>query len=328
MDNQTFIHLAYTIVLGLSGLAVGSFLNVVIYRAPLGLSLMQPPSTCPSCGNLIAWYDNVPLLGWLVLRGKCRRCHAPISARYPLVELATGVLWAAEGWRLAGLAGGFYANVFTGLLELAFLSGLVVTVLVDWDHRIILDEVSLGGLAAALLASPFLPGMHHAATAADYRAFSPELFLLFGAWPAWARSLAASGIGAAAGLAFSLLLYWFGNAAFRKQIEAARLEDPEVDSALGLGDVKLMAFFGAWLGWRAVLVTFLAASISGALIGVVLKLASGTPNDKTGLDAWRERWRSGNSVMPFGPFLCFGAYLAFVLGETLTGALGWTGLAN
>lgn len=317
------LHLIYAITLFITGLGVGSFLNVVVYRVPLGLSLLSPPSFCPRCGHPLAARDNVPLLGWLLLRGKCRYCRAPISWRYPAVELATGLLWAMEGWRLAGLRGGHYTDVCLGLLELVFLSSLVVTVLVDWDHRIILDEISLGGMFAALLASPLLPVLHHAESVGSFSIASPELAALFGDWPAWGRSAGAASVGAIAGLGFSLLIYWFGNAAFRKQIEAAKAEDPEIDSALGLGDVKLMGFYGAWLGWRAVPLIFFIASLTGAGIGGVMKIRSGNPGGRRGLAGLANRWRTGHSVVPFGPFLALGAAVVFAFETSIGHWLGW-----
>lgn len=316
------LHLVYAGVLGLLGLAAGSFLNVVVYRLPIGMSLIDPPSSCPSCGHRIAPGDNIPLYGWLVLGGRCRHCRNAISWRYPAVELATGILWACVGWRLAGMDRGFYADIFSGLVELAFVSGLVVTFLVDWDHRIILDEVSLGGLVVAIVASSLIPAMQHAETREQFFSRYPELFLLFGHWPAWARGLCSSLVGAAVGLGFSLLFYAAGNWLFRQRIEEAKKEDPDIDSALGLGDVKLMAFYGAFLGWRAVLVIFLIASVFGSLYGIAAKLHSGDPGGQKGFAGFANRWQTGDSVLPFGPFLVIGAGAVFFFGDWLAKAAG------
>lgn len=311
----------YAAMLFAAGLAVGSFLNVVICRLPFGLSLSHPPSSCPKCGARIMARDNIPVLGWLLLAGKCRRCAAPISWRYPAVELATGLLWAAEGWRLAGMAGGYWANVFTGLLELAFIAAMIVTVLVDWDHRIILDEISLGGLGVALAASALIPSLHRAASAAAFDEYHPILALWLGGWPAWSRGLAVSLIGAATGLAFSLGIYFLGNAMFRRRIAEARRHDPEVDSALGMGDVKLMACLGAFLGWEAVWFVFFAASVLGAAAGTIMKLRSGNPGGAMGWAGWRNRWASGDSVIPFGPFLAAAALVFLFFGQFILDAL-------
>lgn len=320
LENAVLLHWLYAGVLFVMGLAMGSFLNVVAYRAPLEISLLEPPSSCPSCGKRIWARDNLPLLGWLRLGGKCRFCRAPISMRYPLVELAAGLLWAAVGWRVAGMQFGYWSNVLVGLAELAFVSAMLVTFLVDMDFLIILDEISLGGTAAAILASALLSPLHHAETPAAFAAFYPLLGDWLGDSPAWLSGLAASLIGLAAGLAFSLFIYYVGNWAFKKQIEAAQQDDPEIDSALGLGDVKLMALFGAFLGWRAVVFIFPAGSIIGAMAGSAMKIASGDPEGKKGLAGLRARWRNGDSVLPFGPFLVVGALLYLFVGESLIAA--------
>lgn len=317
VENLAMLHWVYVGILFIFGLAMGSFLNVVAYRVPMGVSIISPPSACPSCGKHIAVYDNVPLLGWLMLGGKCRNCRTPISIRYPLVELATGILWALVGWRLANLRLGYYQDVVIGLLELAFVSAMVVTFLVDLDFRIILDEISLGGLVVALAASVFLPVLHHADSVVGFAQRHRILAGLVGEYPAWVRGLSASLVGAAVGLALSLAVYFLGNLAFRKQIEAARQEDPDVDSALGIGDVKLMAFFGAFLGWQSVLVSFAGGSLIGSVVGTAARLASGDPGGKKGLAGLGNRWNTGDSVFPFGPFLVTGALLYFFLGDDI-----------
>jgi leader peptidase (prepilin peptidase)/N-methyltransferase len=301
----------YVGVLLLVGAAMGSFLNVVIYRAPLGKSLLYPPSSCPRCGVRIRARDNIPILGWLLLGGRCRACRRPISLRYPAVELVAALVWAAEGWRLAGLDRGFWPDVLTGLAELAFLSALIVTFLVDWDHLIILDEISLGGLAGSLATAALVPALHQADSPAAFESSHPLMTAWLSGAPAWGRALAASLAGALTGLTLSLSIYFLGNIAFRRQIEAARREDPEVDSALGLGDVKLMAFFGAFLGWRAVPFIFLAASLFGAFAGSAMKMLSGQTGGQKGWAGLANRWRTGGSVIPFGPFLAAGAIIAF-----------------
>jgi leader peptidase (prepilin peptidase)/N-methyltransferase len=127
----------------LVGLAFGSFLNVCILRLPHDRSLVRPPSSCPACGARIAWYDNIPLLSWLVLGGRCRRCRAPISVQYPLIELAVGLLWAG-----AALAWGFTVHALAGAVFGTILLGIAVT---DARHYLIPDEFTWGGLALGLL---------------------------------------------------------------------------------------------------------------------------------------------------------------------------------
>lgn len=317
MDPQVTVQWLYVGVLFAMGALVGSFLNVVVYRMPLGMSLVSPPSSCPSCGAGIAARDNVPILGWLLLGGKCRRCGLPISVRYPLVEFITAVLWALEGWRLAGMHRGYWGNVFTGALELAFISAMIVTFLIDWDYRIILDEVSLGGLLTALWSSPFLPALHHAENKFVFQFYNPILAAVMPETAPWTRSLASSMFGAVVGLAFSLIIYHGGNVLFREQIESAKEEDPDVDSALGMGDVKLMTFFGAFLGWQAVFFIFLVGSVLASVYGTVMKLYSGDPGDASGVKGLAMRWETGDSVLAFGPFLAVAALVFLFLGDYL-----------
>lgn len=146
------------LVLFTFGCMVGSFLNVCIYRMPLDLSVVSPPSHCPHCKYSIPFYLNIPLLTWLSLRGRCKNCGAPISPRYFIVELLTGLTflacWLAFGPQSPALA----------LVYCLFLSGLIVATFIDFEHFIIPDEITLGGTAAGFVISFFLPGLHHART--------------------------------------------------------------------------------------------------------------------------------------------------------------------
>jgi leader peptidase (prepilin peptidase)/N-methyltransferase len=130
------------------GLVVGSFLNVVVHRVPLGESIVRPRSRCPGCGAAIAARDNVPVLSFLWLRGRCRHCEMSISWRYPAFELATGVVFAAIAWR--------YGASLETLFWMAFAAALLAVAAIDFEHQIIPDEISLGGLAAGLVAWPAL----------------------------------------------------------------------------------------------------------------------------------------------------------------------------
>src|SRR5438874_9482050 len=137
------------------GCMVGSFLNVCIHRLPLGQSVVSPPSHCPHCKYSIPWFLNIPLFTWLYLRGKCRNCGAPISGRYFSVELLSGIMflscWLAFGHRSALLA----------LIYAVFLAGLIVATFIDFEHFIIPDEITLGGMLAGLLLSVLVPILHH-----------------------------------------------------------------------------------------------------------------------------------------------------------------------
>ncbi|MFO1475860.1 MAG: prepilin peptidase [Verrucomicrobiota bacterium] len=144
----------WSVVFFVFGTIVGSFLNVCIHRMPLGESIISPPSHCPHCRYSIPWYLNIPIVTWLWLRGKCRNCGAPISPRYFLVELLTGLLflgaWLAHGHHSAWIA----------IVDSAVLAGLVVATFIDFEHFIIPDEITLGGIVAGILISFALPVLH------------------------------------------------------------------------------------------------------------------------------------------------------------------------
>jgi leader peptidase (prepilin peptidase)/N-methyltransferase len=148
----------WSLVFFVFGSIVGSFLNVCIYRLPLGQSIVTPPSHCPHCQYTIPWYLNIPLVTWLYLRGKCRNCGAPISTRYLLVELLSALAfmscWLAYGRQSAGLA----------LVYALFLAGLIIATFIDFEHFIIPDEITVGGAAAGFACSFFFPALHGQAT--------------------------------------------------------------------------------------------------------------------------------------------------------------------
>jgi leader peptidase (prepilin peptidase)/N-methyltransferase len=204
----------------LLGLVVGSFANVCVYRLPRRQSIVSPPSRCPACGALIRARDNVPVLSWLLLRGRCRSCRAPISPRYPAVEAANGLLWLA----LAVLRGP-RAQTFVAM---ALVTALLVLSLIDLDHQLLPDAITLPGIAAGLAAS-FLPGS--------------------AVRPLGALLAAAGG--------------WLAFAAVAKAYQ--RLRGVE---GLGQGDWKMAAMLGAFLGWPPMLLTVLLASVAGTLVGL------------------------------------------------------------
>ncbi|HTV40194.1 MAG TPA: prepilin peptidase [Candidatus Sulfotelmatobacter sp.] len=143
------------------GCIVGSFLNVCIYRMPRGLSLVSPPSHCPHCKYSIPWYLNIPLVTWLVLRGRCKNCGAPISPRYFIVELLTGAAFLGC-WLRFGNVDHPLPSIPLALVYAAFLAGLIVATFIDFEHLIIPDEITFGGIAVGLLVSFLLPQMHDA----------------------------------------------------------------------------------------------------------------------------------------------------------------------
>jgi leader peptidase (prepilin peptidase)/N-methyltransferase len=221
------------VLLGLVGLVVGSFLNVVIYRVPLRRSVVRPRSSCPACGAAIAWYHNVPVVSWLVLGGKCAACHAPIAARYPFVEAANAALWLAAGWR--------YGITPETLVLLPFLSAMLALFFTDWDHKLLPDRITLPLLVLGLASAPWNARLDLARLAVGPGTAGPRL----------ATALA----GAAAGFGALFLVGWLWQVLFRRE-------------ALGGGDLKLMAAVGAYLGLPGVVVTIFGGSLVGTLVAL------------------------------------------------------------
>ena len=220
----------------LFGAAVGSFLNVVIYRVPAGLSLLHPPSRCPTCHTQLKPHDNVPVLGWLWLKGRCRYCRTPISPRYPLIEAFTGALFLATFW-LFGLG---WVTVGYWLL----LSWLVALAFIDIDTLTLPNGLTQSGLVLGLVVKCALP-------------------LLQGdPWPSPVQSLLGGILGAVLGIWICDLITLFASAALGQ-------------TAMGGGDAKLAAMLGAWLGWQGVLLSGFLACVVGAVVGggaIALKL--------------------------------------------------------
>lgn len=299
-------------VLGLLGLAVGSFLNVVVHRLPLmmerqwwgdvasqladqpsfkrlfpklaadvrhrpaelsqaldselqalpALGLARPRSRCPACGHGIRWYENLPVVSWLALRGKCSACGTAIAKRYPLVEVATGLLFSALAWRLG-------AQPAT-LLWCGATAALLALALIDWDTTLLPDALTQPLLWAGLVCAAL--------------GWLPGLTLPQALW------------GAVVGYLSLWSVYWLFKLVTGKE-------------GMGYGDFKLLAALGAWLGWQAILPIVLMASVIGAIVGLGMK-ASGS-------------LREGRYV-PFGPFLAGGGLVVMLVGvPTATGWLGW-----
>ncbi len=234
------------LVYALFGLVIGSFLNVCIYRIPLGKSIVYPNSSCPHCGTPIRFYDNVPVLSYLILRGKCRSCGKPISMQYPFVELLSGFAfyccWSVWQWT---------SPTFVNSL---FLSMVIVLIFTDYHHRILPNKLTLPGTAAGILLSSFQAPVLYT------DAISLKAASLFGFKYAhlvlpWVGSI----LGALAGGGF-LFIVAFVYEKLRKR------------QGLGMGDVKMMAMVGAFLGWRLALLTIFAGSLIGTVIGIGLIL--------------------------------------------------------
>lgn len=218
-----------TAVAGLFGLIVGSFLNVCSLRWPQDQSVVSPPSHCPRCQEPVRWFDNVPVLSWLLLRGRCRSCGEPISIQYPLVELSSGLMWAGVFW-----AYGATWEAGRGAVFLTMLFGIALS---DARFFIIPDEFSIGGAALGVLLS-FLPG------GID-----------------WSRAL----IGGATGYAVLWLVAVAGTWVI-KRLFPGRLEEAGVEQAMGGGDVKMMMMVGTFVGVWGVVETLFLGSVLALLV--------------------------------------------------------------
>jgi leader peptidase (prepilin peptidase)/N-methyltransferase len=253
----------------LLGLLIGSFLNVCIYRMPRDLSIVRPRSFCPACEKPIAWFDNVPLASYLMLAGRCRKCRARIPLRYPIVELLTGILFAVS---VAGLGVGLPA-----LKWCLYGALMVVLAFADLEQRILPDEFTLGGAVVGIVLSAWVP----------VQAGYVQLFLATRYSDRW-LSMGESVLGAVAASG----MLWAVGAAY----SALRHKD-----GLGLGDVKMLAAVGAFMGLQGALATLVFGSILGSLIGLVyIKVA---------------KKDAASYELPFGTFLGFtGLAIGFLSG--------------
>jgi leader peptidase (prepilin peptidase) / N-methyltransferase len=235
------------------GACLGSFGNVVIARYPAGESVVRPRSRCPKCKQPIKAHDNIPILSWLMLRGRCRNCEKSISPRYPAVELICGILFAALYLKL---------GLTVTLAEcLIFGWGVVIASFIDLDHRILPDVLTLSGIVVGLLGALVNPD----------RGFAEAL------------------IGVLAGGGF-LWLVAYVYSVIRKE------------EGMGGGDIKLLGWIGAVLGWKSVIFTVLVSCLSGSLVGGIY-----AATQKSGM----------KTAIPFGPFLALAAVLYIFIGESV-----------
>ncbi|MEP7214035.1 MAG: prepilin peptidase [Acidobacteriota bacterium] len=261
------------------GAVVGSFLNVVIHRVPNEESIVFPNSACPNCKSPIKPYDNIPLLSWLILRGKCRKCGEPISARYPAVELLTALLFLAVYFGI-----GFNPFLPVGLI---FVSAMVALIFIDAGHMILPNVITYPLLVFALIVRVAFPLLSWSEYLPDHVA-APFAFL--DSYPAWAISLFGSLLGAAAG----------GGSLWAVGELWKRLRGVE---AMGLGDVKMMLGVGVLLGWRLTLLSIFLAAFSGSIVGVIIIA--------------RQKGKDMQAQIPFGIFLGIGSIAALLYGDRL-----------
>jgi leader peptidase (prepilin peptidase)/N-methyltransferase len=256
--------LYFAIMLFCFGAVVGSFLNVCIYRLPRDESLVTPPSHCPHCGQGVAWHDNVPILGWLWLRGRCRHCRNPISIQYPLVELITALATLWVGSQL----GPTLPMAAVLLLTFAF----IVMTGIDLYYYILPDVITLPGVALGLIWTG--AAQLGAPIGGSPLATFPDAF-----------------IGALAGGGGLFAFAWL----FKRMTGK---------DGMGMGDVKLLAMIGAWLGWQALPYTLFLAALLGSVAGITWILVSG---------------RDRSLPIPFGPYLIFGGWTYIFWGPAVYG---------
>lgn len=246
------------------GAIVGSFLNVVVWRLPRGQSLNTPPSTCPKCGHRIMPWENIPILSWLFLRGRCSQCHLPISWRYPAGEAAMGVLFCLAAHRV--IRSGLPLETVVGAW---WLAGSALTLArIDFEHRMIPDKVTYAGMAAAAilaLALPFgraaiaAPAPLHSGAIFAGRALSAIREAIPGSPGTRMAALADCMLGALAGALIIAAARAIGNAYLKRLRKKGAAGLPE--EAMGLGDLKMLAMTGAFLGADACVYITAAASM-------------------------------------------------------------------
>jgi leader peptidase (prepilin peptidase)/N-methyltransferase len=243
---------SFLTLMAMFGLVVGSFLNVCIYRLPRGESLVMPGSHCPKCNRPLRWFDNIPVISWLVLRGRCGQCQATISVQYPIIEVVTAVVWVLvavitpPGWLLVS--------------RLILANALIVLFMIDLEHQLLPNAITLPGIVIGLLLSFVAP-------------------------PGTVNSLL--GIVLGGGVLYAIAAGYY----------VVRKEE-----GMGMGDVKMLAMIGGFLGWRAVVLTLVLASFTGAVLGLAIMA-----------------WRKGDLryALPFGTFLAIAAFVAMVAGDAI-----------
>ncbi|HZP47275.1 MAG TPA: prepilin peptidase [Vicinamibacterales bacterium] len=248
MAPETFV-VAFVTVLGAM---VGSFLNVCIHRLPRKQSIVWPPSACPSCGRRLAWFENVPIVGYLALGGRCRTCRAPIGPRYAIVEALTAAMFGVAAW--------YFGPTPLLASRLVLGSALIVLFAIDLEHQLLPNAITLPFIIVGFVFSFFVE-------------------------PGWRSSLIGILVGGGSLLTMFYLWLWL-----RKQ------------EALGMGDPKMLAMIGAFVGWKLTILTLVLASFSGSIVGVAL------------IATRRARMQT---LIPFGCFLAVGAAIAATVGPAI-----------
>ena len=260
------------------GACFGSFFNVIIYRLPKNESIILPSSHCMSCGEPIRWYDNIPILSYFILKGRCRDCGTKFSIRYSLVEMITALLFAAVLYKYSSMLTEpinigtkitfriLIANLTINIFHLFFIGGMIIATFIDFDHQIIPNEITFTGIPLGIIASTIFPEMQG------------QQSHLWGFLMSLISAITAGGI-----------LFLIGEI-------AGKILKKE---AMGFGDVKLLAMIGAFIGWKLTAVCIFFASLSGAIVGMSL------------IASKKVEWQSR---IPFGPYIVFGALISYFWG--------------
>ena len=262
------------------GAIVGSFLNVVIHRVPLEQSIVFPNSACPKCQQAIKPYDNIPILSWLILGGKCRNCKNPISARYPAVELLTALVFLVVYWQI-----GFTLFLPVGLI---FAATMISLIFIDMEHMILPDVITFPLMFFALIIRLIFPLLVQPDFFSDMRII--PLNLIDPSFPNWLVSLFGALLG---GLIGGGSLWAVGE--LWKRFRGI--------DAMGFGDVKMMFGVGALLGWQLTFLTIFLGALTGSVIGIAVMMKD------------RENWLQAK--IPFGIFLGTGALIALLFGDQI-----------
>jgi leader peptidase (prepilin peptidase)/N-methyltransferase len=293
------IRILVTAFAALSGLAFGSFLNVCLSRWPAHESIVKPRSHCRTCGHTLLWWENIPFVSWVALRGRCRTCEAAVSWRYPLVELAVAAVWAAATWQATGdsfehlfLFGSPWTALALIVLKLGFFWLLLALALLDAEHLWLPDWLTWPGIALGLLY-----------VVARFAALSTHHMFVTNHGLLYAMGYWLLGVITAAALILAIRwLYWL----IRRR------------EGLGIGDAKLMALLAAWLGLPGALLAFVIGVLLGAAVALIV--IARTPRDSNEESV-------GQLKLPLGTFLCIGGIVSSLWGQQILAAyLHYAGL--
>ena len=264
---------------------IGSFLNVCIYRMSREISIRKPSrSFCPHCKNTIPWYDNIPVLSFILLKARCRFCGGKISWQYPVVELITAIMFLIL-YNYFGLSWALFVYAI-------FIAGLIISTFTDIEERIIPDEISIGGIAVGFILSVIFPFMHKAPTmmASAFRSF---LGIVIGGGILYLFAIIGD-------VLFFKIGDFISQKLFKKPIYLKeQFEEGEEPTTMGGGDIKLLAMIGAFLGWQNTIVTLFLSCILAGITGIIIKI------------------KTKGSLIAFGPFIVVAAVISLFFGEKI-----------